>query len=74
MKEVEAYDRLLAFLEKLGFSENQRKAIVVREITSKGEQGTMMENLQILTDLVERERIEFWITGEVDEPSDNEDS
>ena len=74
MKKLEAYDHLLEFLEKAGFSEGERKAIIASEITSKGEQGTMMENLQILTDLVERGRIGFRITGEVDEPLDDEDS
>lgn len=73
MKKVEAYDRLLEFLEKAGFSEDQRKAIIVREITSKAEQGNMIENLQILTDLAERKRIDLQITGELDGAGEDED-
>ena len=68
IKEVEVYDRLLDFLEKAGFSEKERKAIIAKQITSKGEPGNLIEDFHILTDLVERERIYFRIRGEVDEP------
>ena len=74
MIKVEAYGRLLDFLEKAGFSENERKVIITKQITSKGEQGSMLENLQVIDDLVSLHRIDFQITGRVDEPADEEDS
>jgi len=73
-KEVEAYDCLLEFLEKAGLSRNERKAIIAKEIASKGERRNMIENLQTIADLVERQRIHFQITGEVDEPANDKDN
>ncbi|HUU15867.1 MAG TPA: hypothetical protein VMW72_01855 [Sedimentisphaerales bacterium] len=73
MKAVEAYERFVEFLEKAGFSEKERMAIIAREILLKDEGGNMIESLQILTDLKKR-GFDFQITWEIDESPNDKDS
>ena len=68
MEKAEAFDCMLEFLEKAGISEKERKAIVVDQITSGDRRGNMLEHLQIISDLVERKRINFQIAGQTNEP------
>ena len=73
IKNVDAYDRLWDFLEKAGFSEDERKAIIAGQITAKSELGDMIKHLQVISDLVKRGRIRFQITGQTGEPDGAED-
>jgi len=68
MKKAEAFDRMLQFLEKAGISENERKAIVADQITSADREGNILEHLQIISDLAEREQINLQTTAEINTP------
>ena len=73
MMKVEAYERLLDFLKKAGFSKNEIKIILTEQITFRDQEGNMMKNLQVIDELVNLHRINFQITGYGDEYSDNDD-
>lgn len=74
MKEIEAYDQFLKFLETAGYSPKERKLIIARILASKSSEDNPIKNLQVITDLVERKRIGFQITNDSDDSTNDEDS
>lgn len=74
IKEIEAYDQFLKFLETAGYSPKERKFIIARILASKSSEDNPIKNLQVITDLVERKRIGFQITNDSDESTNDEAS
>lgn len=56
MESVKAYDQLWEFLGKMGYSKDERKAIIAQSTGIKN-----MKSLQDITALVEKGRVEFQI-------------
>ena len=73
IKEVEAYDQFLKFLETVGYSPEERKLIIARILASKSSEDNPIKNLQVIAGLFESNRIGFQITNDADECTDDED-
>lgn len=71
--ELEAFEQFVEFLKTVGYSAKDRKSLIAQILTSGSSEDNPVKNLQVISDLVERKRINFQITGEMDEPDDDDD-
>ncbi len=74
IKEIEAYDQFLKFLETVGYSPEERKSFIAKILASKSSDDNPIKQLQVINELVERKRISFQITNDADELGNDEDS
>ena len=74
IKEIEACDQFLKFLETAGYSDGERKSVIAKILTSKNSDDNPIKELQVINDLVKRKRISFQITDEAKDEDHSEDS
>ncbi len=74
MKEIEAYEQFLKFLETVGYSPGERKSIIAKILASKISEDNPIKELQVISDLVKRERISFQITKDANDEDNPKDS
>ena len=64
LKEIEAYNQFLKFLKAAGYSPEERKSFIAKILASKSSEDNPIKELQVINDLVKRERISCQITNE----------
>lgn len=59
--EIEAYDQFIEFLKTGGYSAEEIKSIITQILISESSEDNPVKHLQVISDLVERKRINFQI-------------
>ncbi len=74
IKEIEAYNQFLKFLETAGYSPGERKSIIAQILASTSSEDNPIKQLQVINDLVKRKRISCQITNEAKDEDSSPDS
>ncbi|MCK4825078.1 hypothetical protein KA005_55535 [bacterium] len=74
IKEIEAYNQFLKFLETAGYSPGERKSIIAQILASTSSEDNPIKQLQVINDLVKRKRISCQITNNAKDEDSSQDS